>query len=261
VSGPTPLLDFFKRGEVARDVRLLAAQGGLAPRAHEQLAILVLLVDDADPEIGRTADDTLKRIPEGALKAFLARSDVSISLREFFGDRGVFPDEIPPILSIEDEEQPLIDTSPTDDPAVDEDGGQTSTLQQLSQMSFAERLKAALKGSREVRGILIRDSNKMISAAVLSGPKVTPQEVESYARMSNVSEDILRVIGHTRAWVKNYGVVVALTKNPKTPIAMSLNLMARLHDRDVAMLAVDRNVPDPLRVAARRRVMAATSRK
>ena len=47
----TPLLDFFKRGEVARDVRLLAAQGALAPRAHEQLAILVLLLDDPDPEI------------------------------------------------------------------------------------------------------------------------------------------------------------------------------------------------------------------
>ena len=47
--GPTPLLDFFKRGEVARDVRLLAAQGALAPRAHEQLAILVLLLEDPDP--------------------------------------------------------------------------------------------------------------------------------------------------------------------------------------------------------------------
>ena len=37
----SPLLDFFKRGEVERDVRLLAAQGALAPRAHEQLSILV----------------------------------------------------------------------------------------------------------------------------------------------------------------------------------------------------------------------------
>ena len=128
-------------------------------------------------------------------------------------------------------------------------------------MSFTERLKAALKGSREVRAILIRDTNKMISAAVLSSPRVTPQEVESYARMANVSEDILRIIGNTRAWIKNYGVVVALTKNPKTPLAMSLNLMPRLHDRDVQMLSVDRNVPDPLRVAARKRVVASTSRK
>jgi hypothetical protein len=51
VSVPTPLLDFFKRGEVARDVRMQAAQGALAPRAHEQLAILVLLLDDSDREI------------------------------------------------------------------------------------------------------------------------------------------------------------------------------------------------------------------
>ena len=89
----------------------------------------------------------------------------------------------------------------------------------------------------------------------------TAPEVESFARMANVSEDILRAIGNTRAWVKNYAVVVALTKNPKTPLAMSLTLMARLRDRDLATLSVDRNVPDPLRAAARRRVTDATSRK
>jgi hypothetical protein len=128
-------------------------------------------------------------------------------------------------------------------------------------MNFTQRLKAALKGSREIRAILIRDNNKMISAAVLSSAKLTPQEVESFARMANVSDDILRIIGNTRAWVKNYGVALALTKNPKTPVAMSMNLMPRLHDRDLQMLSVDRNVPDPLRVAARKRVVAATSRK
>ncbi len=259
MTGPAPLLEFFKRGEVAGDVRLLAAQGGLGLRAHEQLAILMLLVDDPDPTIGRTADDTLKRIPEGALRTFLARPDVPIALREFFADRGVLPGETPSLGALEDEDQPLIDTAALDEPIVD--GEKKSLIQQLAEMSFTERLKAAIKGSREVRAILIRDTNKMISAAVLSGPQVTPPEVESFARMANVSEDILRVIGNTRAWVKNYGVVVALTKNPKTPIAMSLNLMARLRDRDVATLSVDRNVPDPLRVAARRRVMDATSRR
>jgi len=263
VSGPTPLLDFFKRGEVARDARLLAAQGALALRAHEQLAILVLLVDDPDPAIGQTADDTLKRIPEAPLRAFLARPDVSLSLREFFGDRGVFPSEIPAVLP-EEEDRPLIDTSTddtTDDAAGGESADRSSVIKQLADMTFTQRLKAAVKGSREMRAILIRDTNKMISAAVLSSARVTPQEVESYARMANVSDEILRIIGNTRAWVKNYGVVVALTKNAKTPVALSLNLMARLHDKELQMLSVDRNVPEPLRVAARRRVIAATSRK
>ena len=35
----SPLIDFFKRGEVARDVRLMAAEGTFAPRAHEQIAL------------------------------------------------------------------------------------------------------------------------------------------------------------------------------------------------------------------------------
>jgi hypothetical protein len=68
----TPLLDIFKRGDVARDIRLVAAQGALAPRAHEQLALLVLLVADPDPEIAAAAEATLRIIPRESLSAFLA---------------------------------------------------------------------------------------------------------------------------------------------------------------------------------------------
>src|SRR5436305_1071072 len=89
----SPLLEFFQRGEVARDVRLLAAQGGFAPRADEQLSILVHLLNDPDPEVRQTADDTLNNIPVQALQGFLARPDISLDLREFFADRGIFPDE------------------------------------------------------------------------------------------------------------------------------------------------------------------------
>jgi hypothetical protein len=128
-------------------------------------------------------------------------------------------------------------------------------------MSFTERLKAALKGSREMRALLIRDPNKVVSLSVLSSPKVTESEVEAYAKMPTVAEDVLRTIGSHRAWLKNYGITVGLTRNPKTPLALSLNLMNRLNDRDLAMLSIDRNVPEPLRVAARKRVVAASSRR
>ena len=71
----------------------------LAPRAHEQIGILILLVDDRDPEIRDTATHTLDNIPVEALRAYLGRSDVPISVREFFGDRGIFPAEIPAITA------------------------------------------------------------------------------------------------------------------------------------------------------------------
>src|SRR5439155_21968826 len=107
--------------------------------------------------------------------------------------------------------------------------------------------------------ILIRDPNKMIAASVLSSPKISTSEIESFARMNSVSDDVLRIIGSNRAWMKSYGIVVGLTRNPKTPLAMSMNLMARLVDRDLSMLSVDRNVPEALRIAARKKMIAGLS--
>jgi len=256
----TPLLDYFKRGEIEREVRLQAAQGALAPRAHEQLAILVLLLEDRDAEIRETADATLNRIPVEALQAFLARSDAPLDLREFFGDRGIFPAEMPPIEF--DADDALIDTDPS---ALsgdgEEDDERQSGVQALAMMTFPDRLKAAMKGTREIRAILIRDPNKLIASSVLSSPKVSVPEVESFARMQNVSEDVLRIIAGNRAWLKSYGVVLALTKNPKTPLAMSMNLMNRLTTKDLQRLSVDRNVAEALRISARKKCVANQSGK
>jgi len=261
VIGPTPLLDFFKRGEADRDVRMEAAQGTLAPRAYEQLAILVLLVDDPDAEVRATAEETLAKIPEDVLKSFLARSDVPIGMREFFADRGIFPDEMPAI-AVEIEE-PLLDAAADSDAAIlgDESETRETATQRLAKMSFSERLKAAVKGSREMRAILIRDPNKLIASSVLSSPKLAEPEVEAFAKMQNVSDDVLRIIGSNRAWMKNYAIVHSLAKNAKTPLTLSMSLMQRLNDSDLAKLSVDRNVPEPLRVAARKKVVAKQSGK
>ena len=251
MSESTPILDFFKRGEAARDVRMLAAHGTLAPRAHEQIALLILLLDDQDPEIRSTADQTISKIPEEALKGFLARPDVSVDTREFFADRGVFPAEIPLI----EVDEPLIDTE-TGDSELPAAGEREGVAAQLAKMSFPQRLKAAVKGSKEMRAILVRDPNKLISVSVLSSPKLTENEVEAFSRMANVSDDVLRIIGKNRAWTKNYSVIVGLTKNPKTPVAMSMNFLSRLSARDLGLLAVDRNVAEPLRIAAKKKISA-----
>ena len=247
---PSPLLEFFKRGEAARDVRLLAAQGGLGVRAHDQLAILVLLLGDPDPEIRTTADATLNRIPSDVLSRFLGRSDIPIGIREFFADRGIFPagDAAP------DSEQPLVEAEHDDAFAADEDEDKDTVSQKIAAMSMPEKLKAATKGTKEMRAILVRDPNKLICAAVMSSPKLTEQEVEGIARMASVSDDVLRIIGANRAWMKNYKIASGLTRNPKTPLALSLNILHRINDRDLATLAVDRNVPEQLRIAAKKKI-------
>jgi hypothetical protein len=248
----SPLVEFFKRGEVARDVRLLAAQGGFAPRAHEQLSILVLLLEDSDPEVRQTAADTLNRLPADALARFLGRPDVSVSLREFFAARGIVPAAAP----AEETEAPLVEAEVPeagDEDLLAEDDEKMSVAERITKMSFTQRLKAASKGTREMRAILVRDTNKMIAAAVMSSPKLTEQEVESIARMANVSEDVLRMVATNRAWLKSYKIVLGLVKNPKTPVAISMNLLQRVNAKDISQIAIDRNVPEPLRLAARKK--------
>jgi hypothetical protein len=248
----SPLLDFFKRGEVARDVRLLAARGALAPRAHEQIALLAILTEDGDPEVRGAAEATLASIPSESLALFLGKSDVAESLRDFFRGRGVEP-----MPGGDAGDEPLVDTDLGGEPLAEVEEGEAerqSASQRLGQLNVADRMKAAMKGSKEERAILIRDPNKLVSASVLSSPKLTESEVESFAKMANVSEEVLRIIGMNRAWVKNYGVIAALTRNPKTPLSVSLNFVQRLNERDLKMIALDRNLQEPLKLAVRKRL-------
>ena len=122
-------------------------------------------------------------------------------------------------------------------------------------MNVPQKVQRATKGSREERAILIRDPNKMIAMAVLSSPKLTVSEIEAFARAGNVGEDCLRVIAFNRAWMKNYNVAAALTRNPKTPVAISMNLLSRLTEKDLRTLSTDRNVADVLRVTARKKLV------
>lgn len=247
----TPLLDVFRRGEVARDVKLLAAQGGVAPRRLEQLGILMLLSSDGDAEIKETAEQTLQNLPIKVVSDFIARADVPTELREFFKKRGITPSDTP----APDSEDPLIDLSSLEEElaGATEDEKQQTFQQRLATMTVPDKVKCATKGTREMRAILIRDPNRMVSSAVLSCPKVNSAEIESFCKMGNVSEDILRSIAKSRAWTKDYSVVLALVKNAKTPVAITMNLMQRLTDGDVKKLASDRNVPEALRLAARKR--------
>jgi hypothetical protein len=254
----SPLLDFFKRGEVARDVRLLAASGALAPRALDQVALLALLTTDGDADVKSAAEATLASIPNESMAGFLGRSDVPDGLREFFRGRG-----IEPLPGSDASDEPLVDAEAGSDAAgvTEEESDTQSITQRLALLGVGERMKAAMKGSKSERSILIRDPNKLVSAAVLSSPKLTGSEVENFAKLANVSEEVLRTIGTNRAWIKNYGVIAALTKNPKTPLAVSMRFVQRLSDRDLKMIALDRNLQEPLKQLVRRRITEGEEKK
>jgi hypothetical protein len=104
--------------------------------------------------------------------------------------------------------------------------------------------------------VLVRDPNRLVSSAVLGSPRITDGEIESFAGMKNISDEVLRQIGNNREWTKRYGVVASLVKNPRTPLGVSLGMVSRLNPRDIKSLSVDRNVPEVLRRQALKYVQA-----
>jgi hypothetical protein len=245
-----PLLDCFVRGDVDREVALLAAQGALAPRADEQLAILVHLVTNDETDIAGVANQTIAALPIDAVAGLLARSDTSDKVLAFFAARGITAASV----ATEDVDAPLVEVEIAPEPSEPEavEAAADPVRVPLSSLSVPKRLKVAMKGTREQRAVLVRDPNRIIAAAVLSSPKLSDTEVESFARMTNVAEDVLRTIAMKRSWVRKLGVATALVKNPKTPTAISMSLLPRMSAQVIKMLSIDRNVPEALRLNARK---------
>ena len=123
-------------------------------------------------------------------------------------------------------------------------------LQQISTMTVSQRVKFAMKGGSEARRTLIRDNNKVVQRAVLQSPRLTDQEVEAFASMTNLTDEILRLIGKNRNFRKNYNVVRNLLNNGKAPLDCSLGLLPMLNPPDLKKLGMNKNIPETLRATA-----------
>ena len=135
-----------------------------------------------------------------------------------------------------------------------------SVINRIMKMGMKDRVKLAMKGDREARNILIRDPNRIVAQAVISNPRISEQEVEKIASMRTVTEDVLRQIANNRQWCRCYPVMHNLAKNPRTPIANVLTILARLQLRDLSALSKNRNVSDAVRRQALRLSQARTGR-
>jgi hypothetical protein len=353
-----PLVLQFRRGGVARDLRLMAAQGLLPLKPEDLLEMWTALVSDSDEAVRAAAESSLTAFPVPELLPIVKSRDTPVAvlawavskraepeLREATLQNHSLPDEVieqlaptlpqalaelvvinqtrllrrtsllvaleanaglnndqkrrlrelretfhvgeaqaappaaaapePPAEQVElppePEPEPLSqgETSMTEDEAIvrylsEEDRQKTekvSAVQKIYRLDTKEKLMTALKGTREERSILIRDPNRLVAAAVLGSPKMTEAEIESISAMKSVSDEILRTIGNHREWTKRYTVLNNLVRNPRTPVGIALSMVPRLNPRDIKGIAVDRNVPEPVRKQAQKFVKGQQEKK
>jgi regulator of extracellular matrix RemA (YlzA/DUF370 family) len=127
-----------------------------------------------------------------------------------------------------------------------------SLIKRIMFMSVKDRVKLAIKGDREARGILIRDSNKIVATGVIHNPRLTDHEVENIATMRTVAEEVLRLIGMNNAWARSYPIIHNLARNPRTPMATAVHILPRIRTKDLKAIGENRNVSEAVRRQAYR---------
>jgi hypothetical protein len=139
-----------------------------------------------------------------------------------------------------------------------EDLEKMGVVKKIARMKVAQRVKLALLGTREERSLLIRDTSRVVFRAVLGSPKVTEFDVEGFASLRNVSQEVLRMISMSRRFMKNYTIVKNLALNPRTPIDVSLPLLNRLLPNDLRAIGNSRDVPETLRKMGQKLIRSRT---
>ena len=125
-----------------------------------------------------------------------------------------------------------------------------TVLQRVSKLNVGQRIKLGFIGGKEERALLIRDTARLVQNAVLSSPKLTDAEAESFAASKNLQENVFREIARQRRFLKLYPVVRNLANNPRCPLDISLTLVKTLHVYDLKSLRHNKNVPDTIRKVA-----------
>jgi hypothetical protein len=128
----------------------------------------------------------------------------------------------------------------------------SSIAAQLARLSVPGKVELAVKGNREVRRILSRDASSMVARAVIGSPKLSEDDIVSYAASSLTHEDVLRFIADSRQWTANRQVVNALVLNPRTPPPAAIRFLKTYQTSELRILSQNRGLSAAVRQEARR---------
>jgi hypothetical protein len=125
-------------------------------------------------------------------------------------------------------------------------------LKLITGLSAAQKVALAIKGNKEARAILVRDSNRIVSGAAIRNPRITEQEIVTAAQSRSVSDEVIRIIAGSKDLTRAYGVKLALVNNPKTPLPTAMQMLTLLRASDLKNVAKSRNVSSAVANQAKR---------
>jgi len=237
----------LRRRDVPRPI--LVEMAGRLPGDLQEILILRQDAIIDEPAIL----DALERNPQ--LSSYVQRRITEY--REHLLPQGRRPSYSPaaPLEEMSDEELAVVieQVKKTTPPEGEVDVQQTGLSEgQIRMLPVPARLKLARGAGRQLRTLLLRDTNPQVATVALLGNPLSDQEVEQAASSRSVVEEVLEAISRKREWISRYNVAKLLVQNPRTPLAISLKLVNRMSVRDLRELSRDKNIADAVRSTALR---------
>ncbi|GAB4294469.1 MAG: hypothetical protein Fur0034_02270 [Desulfuromonadia bacterium] len=248
---PPDLIPLIGR-DAPLDARRSVARGEHPLSPEDEGIALVVLFTDPDPEVRGVARQRILQMPEDRVSLIRERGANPLVIRLFQHlrpDRSPTPPPVgdaPPPAGNVDMEEEIADTFPE----MTEEF--RNKYQMVQKLGVSEKIKYALTGDKEWRSILIRDSNKQVSGAVIKNPRITDAEVLAICKSAIQNDEVIRIICQNREWVKNYQIRKALVENTRTPLASALRFLSTLGEKDLASIAKSKNISSVIVNQARR---------
>lgn len=126
---------------------------------------------------------------------------------------------------------------------------------QIAQMTISQKIRRAMVGTAAERLILVRDPNRLVSAAAVKSPLMRENEAARISASRSVSEDVLRTLALNREFTRNYQIKLNLVSNPRTPLTFASRLIPHLRESDLKSLSRSKNIAGAIAQAVKQQLM------
>lgn len=133
--------------------------------------------------------------------------------------------------------------------------GQIPLDRKIAVMAVGEKVQLALHGNRDARQLLMRERAGVIQSSLVRNPKITLDEVQALARAPQLAPDTAETLAQHPIYGASPQIAMALVRNPRTPLPIATQLVAKLGPADLRTVAKGLGVRTQVAAVARKRLV------
>jgi hypothetical protein len=124
--------------------------------------------------------------------------------------------------------------------------------ERIPDLTLGEKKTLARTAPRALIPVIKQERDHEVFSALLQNPKLVEEDLVQLINLELTPAPILRIIGNERRWSCRYTIRLALVRNPRTPLPISLGLVSKLQKPDLRLIAASTAGAELVRRAAGR---------